>query len=144
MPILRAAVLGRLAGEQREAVAHISEESLEAQDPALHSRYSRAVYPAWFADADMAARFAPPDAMSVTGAAVLGRLRRGYDWRDRLRGLSTPTLVIHGQDDPLPLADFATDPYILPTARATVVPSSGHMPFWEAPQRFFALIESFL
>jgi len=144
MPILRAAVLARLHGERRDAVAHISEKSLEAQDPALHSRYSRAVYPAWFADNEMAARFAPPDAISVTGAAILGRLRRGYDWRDRLRALSVPTLVIHGESDPLPLADFATDPYMLSAARTIVVPSSGHMPFWEAPQRFFELIESFL
>lgn len=144
MPILRAAILERLHGEQRDAVAHIPEKSLETQDPALHSRYSRSVYPAWFADRDMAARFAPPDAMSVTGAAILGRLRRGYDWRDRLRALSAPTLVLHGEADPLPLADYASDPYKLPTARVIAVPSSGHMPFWEAPQRFFALIESFL
>jgi len=25
-----------------------------------------------------------------------------------------------------------------------VVPAAGHMPFWEAPQRFFSALESFL
>jgi proline iminopeptidase len=144
MPILRHAVLTRLHGQQRDAVAHISEESLGNPDPALHSAYSRAVYPAWFADTEMAAHFTPPDASSETGAAVLARLRReGYDWRDRLRALSTPTLVLHGEEDPLPLADSVHQFYI-GTAQPVVVPSSGHMPFWEAPQRFFASIESFL
>jgi pimeloyl-ACP methyl ester carboxylesterase len=93
----------------------------------------------------MASKFTPPDAFSPTGAAVLARLRRGYDWRDRLRALSAPTLVIHGEQDPLPpLAEPRVKSYILPTAQVVVVPASGHMPFWEAPARFFSLVESFL
>ena len=145
MPRVRQAVLDRLVGDEREAVERIPEEALDDPDPTLHSAYARAVYPAWFADADLAKRFRPPDAISVTGAAILARLRRnGYDWRDRLRGLSPPALVIHGSLDPLPLAVSATDPYILANSRRAVIPSSGHMPFWEAPGRFFSLIESFL
>ena len=144
MAPLRQRVLARLEGEQRDAVASISEESLGNPDPMLHSTYSRAVYPAWFADAEMASRFAPPHATSETGAAVLARLRRhGYDWRDRTRSLSTPTIVIHGEQDPLPLAISRDDSYIR-SAQIEVVPSSGHMPFWEAPDRFFSLIDSFL
>jgi proline iminopeptidase len=145
MAPLREAVLDRLAGDERDAVARISEESLGRPDPALHSAYARAVYPAWFADHDLAARFRPPDALSPTGTAALARLRReGYDWRDRLRGLSTPTLVLHGETDPLPLAVSSDNSYILANANRIVVPTSGHMPFWEAPERFFSLIRSFL
>jgi proline iminopeptidase len=146
MAPLRQAVLARLHGDQREAVARISEDSLGNPDPALHSEYSRAVYPAWFTDSEMAIHFTPPNATSVTGAAVLARLRRdGYDWRDRLRAVSTPTLVLHGERDPLPLglADLAHESY-LGSAQFAVIPSSGHMPFWDAPRRFFELLESFL
>jgi proline iminopeptidase len=145
MPMLRAAVLARLDGDERQTVASISEDALGVPDPELHSAYSRAVYPAWFADADMAHRFVPPHAMSATGAAILARLRRdGYDWRDRLRALPTPTLVIQGELDPLPLANARANSYIVPIRKEIVIPSAGHMPFWEAPQRFFSLIESFL
>jgi pimeloyl-ACP methyl ester carboxylesterase len=148
MPILRQNVLARLSGEQREAVASITEAELANPDPDLHSAYSRAVYPAWFADDELANRFAPPHAISATGAAVLARLRRdGYDWRDRLRALSIPTLVIHGARDPLPflpLANGEEKSYIVRDLQLAVVPSSGHMPFWEAPERFFSLIASFL
>jgi len=145
MPILRKNVLDRLEGDQRDAVAKISEHALGTPDAELHSNYSRAVYPAWFADEEMASRFTPPEAISETGTAVLARLRRdGYDWRERLSALSAQTLVIHGEQDPLPLADPRPKSYILPNAQVVVVPSSGHMPFWEAPQRFFSLIESFL
>jgi len=148
MPILRRNVLERLTGDKREAVARIAEADLGNPDPELHSTYSRAVYPAWFADAELAAKFTPPHAISATGAAVLARLRRdGYDWRDRLRALSSPTLVIHGAQDPLPflpLANAGDKSYILRDLQLFVVPSSGHMPFWEAPERFFSLIDSFL
>jgi proline iminopeptidase len=145
MAPLRRNVLARLTGEQHDAVAHICEEMLGVPDPRLHSDFSRAVYPAWFADAEMASHFTPPEALSETGTAVLARLRRdGYDWRETLRSLSTPTLVIHGEEDALPLASSVDNSYILENARYEVVPSSGHMPFWEAPARFFALIESFL
>jgi proline iminopeptidase len=144
MAPLRAAVLAHLEGDDRATVDHISEKMLGEPDPALHSRYSRAVYPAWFADAEMARRFTPPAAESVTGTAVLARLRReGYDWRARARALSTPTLVIHGELDPLPLAYSANDCYIA-NEQVVLVPAAGHMPFWEAPERFFSALESFL
>jgi proline iminopeptidase len=145
MAPLRANVLERLHGAQREAVARISDEMLAEPDPVLHSEYSRAVYPAWFADAEMAKRFTPPAAMSPTGAAVLARLRgEGYDWRPRLSALSVQTLVLHAELDPLPLTVSRDISYILQEARHVVVPSSGHMPFWEAPERFFALLSDFL
>jgi proline iminopeptidase len=145
MAPLRANVLARLHGDQRAAVAEISEESLANPDPELHSRYARAVYPAWFVNEDMAARFTPPAALSRTGAAVLARLRGdGYDWRSNVSSIDVPTLVVHGADDALPLAVSETNSYIIPRARYEVIPSSGHMPFWEEPERFFALIESFL
>lgn len=145
MAPLREAVLARLHGAEREAVARVSEEMLGEPDAVVHSDYSRAVYPAWFADAEMAKRFTPPSATSQTGAVVLARLRReGYDWRARLRALSIETLVLHGELDPLPRTLSSENSYILPHAHHVVVPSSGHMPFWEAPERFFSLVESFL
>jgi len=144
MAPLRQRVLARLHGEQRNAVESISEESLGTPDAALHSAYSRAVYPAWFADTDMASHFSPPDARSDTGTAVLSRLRRdGYDWRNHVRAVSTSTLVLHGDNDPLPLAEPVHESYI-GKLQVVRLPTSGHMPFWEAPQRFFETLESFL
>lgn len=144
MAPLRVAVLARLHDEDRDTVDRISEKMLGDADPDLHSTYSRAAYPAWFADAEMASRFTPPAARSETGTAVLARLRRdGYDWRPKVRALSLPTLVLHGEADPLPLAPSVPDSYIS-TAHIVMIPSAGHMPFWEAPQRFFSALDSFL
>jgi proline iminopeptidase len=145
MTPLREATLARLTPTERPAVVSIPEQALKDPDPDLHAAYTRAVYPAWFHDAEMARSFAPPKVTSVTGAVILARLRRdGYDWRARLRALSVPTLVIHGEDDALPVSVSAELAALLPRAQRQLVPRSGHMPFWEAPDDFFLAVESFL
>lgn len=145
MAPLRHAVSLRLSIEDRVAFNRIAESSLDEPDSELQAAYSRAVYPAWFYDAELAHSFAPPKVTSVTGAVILARLRRdGYDWRARLRALSVPTLVIHGEDDALPVAVSAELAALLPRAERQLVPHCGHMPFWEAPDVFFPAVESFL
>lgn len=81
----------------------------------------------------------------MTGATLAARLRRdGYGWRDALRALSVPTLVIHGERDALPAAVALEIAELLPRARHALLPDAGHMPFWEAPERFFDAAGSFL
>jgi proline iminopeptidase len=139
------AVSARLTESQRGDFDRITDADLEQPDPEIQATYSRAVYPAWFADAEMAHAFTPPKVTSATGAVILARLRRdGYDWRSRLRALSVPTLVIHGEDDVLPVSVSAELADLLPRATRLLVPRSGHMPFWEAPEALFPAVESFL
>ena len=92
------------------------------------------------------ARFiVPPSVTTDTGAVILARLRRdGYDWRTRLRALSVPTLVIYGEDNALQVAVSAALAALLPRAQGRSVPGSGHMPFWEAPEVFLTVVDSFL
>jgi proline iminopeptidase len=145
MTPLREAVSARLTGSQREEFDRITDADLERPDPEIQATYSRAVYPAWFADPDMARTFTPPKVTSATGAVILARLRRdGYDWRSRLRALSIPTLVIHGEEDALPASVSAELADLLPRATRLLVPHAGHMPFWEAPDLLFPAVESFL
>lgn len=145
MPPLRANVLARITGEDRDFVERTTDDVLGQPDPALHSRYNRAVYPAWFGDREMATYFRPPEALSQTGSAVLADLRRnGYDWRVRFRTLAVPSLVLHGELDALPASTADRWIEVLPQGRRALLPRSGHMPFWEEPERFFHLVEAYL
>jgi proline iminopeptidase len=145
MPLLHEAALARVNDEDRATLERLGGTPLHEPDVEVHGAYSRASYGAWFADPDMAAHFAPPHAASVTGAAIAAHLRReGYDWRERLRALSVPTLVIHGERDALPAAVALELSELLPRARHALLPDAGHMPFWEAPERFFDVAGSFL
>jgi proline iminopeptidase len=137
--------LPRLSAGDRAVLERITPEALLAPDPNVHSAYSRAMYAAWFADASLAEMFSPPRSDSQTGAAVAAQLRgEGYDWRPLLRAVSVPTLVIHGDRDLLPLGVARDTVATLRNARLEVIPDAGHMPFWESPELFFTLTESFL
>ena len=145
MPALEEAARERLDPAARAALDRYPLSALTTDDPTVQSAHARALYPAWFADRSLATLFSPPRATSVTGAAVAGRIRReGYDWRALLSALRAPVLVISAERDLLPLKVGRELADTLPSARLVVVPGSGHMPFWEAPQRFFAVVESFL
>lgn len=137
--------LARLGPTDRAILSRLGGPSLATGDPAIHSAYARAIYPAWFANPELAAFFSAPRSTSQTGAAVAARLRsEGYDWRARLRALRNPTLVIHGELDVMPVRVAHDLVALLPNAELAVLPGSGHMPFWEAPAPFFARCESFL
>ena len=145
MPALQANALARVDDERRAVLSALYPERLWTPDVAAQGAYSRASYPAYFVDPDFRGRFSPPEAVSVTGAAVAARLRReGYDWREPLRALFTPTLVLHGEGDALPTSVATELAGVLPRARLSLIPAAGHMPFWEAPQRFFSEVDAFL
>jgi len=138
--------LSRASREALEAAAGLMARSEDVEQYAEHyATYSRALYPAWFGDAELAAVFSPPRAASRTGAAVAARLRReGYDWRHRLADLNVATLVIHGERDLVPAGEARETAALLPQARLALIRDAGHMPFWEAPEQFFTLVEEFL
>jgi proline iminopeptidase len=137
--------LERLDPGGRAMLQRYDDWTLGKSDPAVQSAYSRALYPAWFADSDFAKMFAPPRSESVAGAAVAARLRReGYDWRSLARAFKRPAIVIHGMADLLPVAVAEELVSLLPNATLATIPGAGHMPFWEAPERFFDLVNSFL
>jgi pimeloyl-ACP methyl ester carboxylesterase len=145
IPTLRRNALARLHGEARNRLERISEQALTSPDPEVHAEQTQAIYPAWFADAEMASRFLLPKALSKTGATVLARLREEhYDWRQEIRAVRAPTLVIHGELDPLPVETSFELASLVSGAQHAVIPDAGHMPFWDAPDVFFPLVERFL
>ena len=145
IPLLRRNALSRLSGELRNRLERLDEGALTSPDAEVHAEQTQAIYPAWFSDADMALRFTLPRVVNETGAAVLARLRaQHYDWRRELTAIRAPALVIHGSDDPLPVETAFQLVSLIPDSIPAVIPDAGHMPFWEAPDVFFPLVESFL
>lgn len=68
----------------------------------------------------------------------------GYDWRPLARRVSAPTLLLHGNRDPLPLAGSEEWARVLPHARLQVIANAGHYPHAEQPEQFFPAVEAFL
>lgn len=111
----------------------------------MHGEYSRAIYPAYFADHDFAALFRPPVEASATGSAVASRLRReGYDWRPNASAIAARTLIVHGADDVIPPRLAGETAALIPRSRTLIIEGAGHMPFFEQPDEFFAAVRGFL
>lgn len=130
--------------DERAALAAMDPRDLFADDPELHARYSRLFYPAWFHD--VTAMLAPPPlSLSPTGAAVVARLRReGYDWRASHARVKAPVLLIHGDQDCIPVQEADANARVLPRAHVLRVEDSGHMPFFEWPALVFEAALRFL
>ena len=134
-----------LAGEKREALQRLDPRALHQDEIEKHGEYTSALYPAWFADREFGAIFSSPRANSQTGASVAARLRReGYDWRDRIASIRVPTLIIHGDHDLLDMSVPESIYRLIPGSKVSIIEHAGHMPFWEAPEDFFARVEAFL
>lgn len=90
---------------------------------------------------------APPEAirfgMRTTGEATWASLG-DWDWRAELKGVKAPVLVIHGDEEAIPLAQVREWVTALPDARILVLEKTGHFPHAEQPSIVFPAIEDFL
>ncbi len=68
-----------------------------------------------------------------------------YDYRDRLKEIACPTLIVWGERDRVVTAKDA-DVYeqLIPNARKVILKDTGHLPMIERPAAFNALLEEFL
>ena len=72
-------------------------------------------------------------------------INTSHDTRARLREIRVPTLVVHGDVDPLvPLRAGELLAEGIPGARLAVLPGIGHIPHRETPDEFCALVGPFL
>ena len=85
---------------------------------------------------------APQDPAAWAAQAAAGAT---FDAYDRLGSLTAPTLVQAGSED------VVVDPRnsellveLLPDARLVAFPGTGHLFFWEEPERFVATVGAFL
>jgi proline iminopeptidase len=100
----------------------------------------------------VAGYFARPErAHDLTPFRVTGRVQQSvweslgdYDLTPHLAAVHIPTLIVHGRQDPIPLASPESLARALPDARLVVLEDSGHVPYVEAPDGLFAAIEQFL
>ncbi len=67
-----------------------------------------------------------------------------WDWRKRVTSIKTPTLVIHGEEDLIPLESSLEWAEAIPQARLLTIACSGHFPHLEAPDIYFSAVEKFL
>jgi proline iminopeptidase len=122
----------------------LAASGLRERDPdAYRQRLFELSVAGYFAD--------PARARDLTPFRVMGRVQQSvwdslgeFDFTARLRAVTCPVLVLHGTDDPIPLASSRSIARELPDAELVVLDGSGHVPYVEAPDELFAAIRRFL
>lgn len=132
---------------RQEAVAPerevLRQSGLAGRDPdAYRQRGFELSVAGYFAD--------PARAHDLTPFRVMGRVQQSvwqsledYDMRPTLARIQCPALVVHGRQDPVPLAsseDVARDL----RAELLVLEDCGHVPFVEQPDALFTALDIFL
>src|SRR2546423_443630 len=92
----------------------------------------------------------PRKATDLTPFRVVGRVQQSvweslenFDLIPELEGVKIPTIVIHGRDDPIPLASSTEAARALGT-NLVVLDDCGHVPYVEQPSKLFAALDPFL
>lgn len=90
---------------------------------------------------------APPEAirfgMTKTNPATFGSLG-DWDWTPKLSRVKAPVLIIHGEEDAIPIGAVREWTKALPNARLIEVKNAAHFPHAERPAIVFPAIEKFL
>ncbi len=92
----------------------------------------------------------PSLARNLTPFRITGRTQQAvwdslgdFDFRKDIAGLSVPAVVVHGEDDPIPIETAETLAGLL-KAPLHRIPGCGHVPYVEAPESFVAALDPFL
>jgi len=125
--------------------AELAASNLRERDPeAYRQRNFELSVAGYFAD--------PRSARDLTPFRVTARVQQSV-WEslgdfdlaadDRLASIRSRTLIVHGRQDPIPLASSEKAAKIL-GATLVVLDNCGHVPYVEQPSALFAAIDSFL
>lgn len=90
---------------------------------------------------------APPESirfgMTKTNPTTFGSLG-DWNWTSDLARVNAPVLIIHGEENSIPMAMVSNWVTALPNARILRLPHTGHFPHAEQPNIVFPAIETFL
>ena len=97
----------------------------------------------YFHDPARARDLTPFRVTGRTQQAVWDSLGEDFDLRPALRELAVPAIVVHGDDDPIPVETARATAEAL-GAPCVVLPACGHVPYVEALEPFRAALDGFL
>lgn len=123
--------------------AELAASGLRESDPAAYRQRAFELSVAgYFAD--------PRKSESLTPFRVTARVQQSvwqslgeFDLRDELRAVRLPVLVVHGRNDPIPLASSEAAALAL-DGRLVVLDECGHVPYVEQPEALFDAVLRFL
>lgn len=148
-----ATVQSRLTKEQRDRAEALQKQWMTGDATKICREYWSIMTPPRLAKSSPASAVksdfctAPPEAivygMTKTNPKTFGSLG-DWDWRSQLAHVKVPALIIHGEEDAIPMSMVSAWATSMPHARLLRVKDAAHFPFAERPAIVFTAIEAFL
>ncbi len=124
--------------------SELQASGLRARDLAqFNQRLFELAVAGYFHDPRRARELTPFRITGRTQQEVWNSLGENFDLRPALQRLAVPAIVVHGDDDPIPL-DSARATAAALGAPLVVLPQCGHVPYVEARDAFVAALDPFL
>ena len=132
-----------LAPELQARRRTLRESGLRERDPEAYQRqiFDLSVEP-YFSDPSRVGEMTPFRVTGRTQQEVWASLG-DYDLRPALAKLTVPAVVLHGEDDPIPVASARAAAEAL-GAEFHSIPQCGHVPHVEAPDTLVGVLDPFL
>ena len=93
----------------------------------------------------------PKNVQQLTPFRVTGRVQRSvwdslgdYDLTAELPRIACPVIILHGREDPIPMASSQAAARAMLRAELQVLDGSGHVPYVEASEALFTAVRRFL
>lgn len=88
----------------------------------------------------------PPAALANSSVVYRGALGAAgdWDWRDQFQRVNVPVLILHGAQDPIPIAAAGEWQKAFPKATLVPIEGAGHFPQVEQPAAFRKALDAFL
>lgn len=130
--------------ELKAARGELMASDLRQRDPAAYNqRLFELAVTGYFHDPAKVRELTPFRVTGRTQQAVWDSLGPDFDLRPDLRKLQLPAIVLHGDDDPIPVETARATAEAL-DAEFVLLPDCGHVPYVEAPEEFTAALDRFL
>jgi proline iminopeptidase len=121
----------------------LTRSGLREKDPASYRQRAFELGVAgYFADPSKARDLTPFRVVAKVQQSVWESLGN-FDLIGDLEGIKTPSIVIHGRDDPIPLASSVEASRAIGTD-LVVLDDCGHVPYVEQPKPLFSALDTFL
>ncbi len=147
---MRANIRDRRPPEDQELLEEIyASDAFQADDPGTIAQFWRVYFRVYFADTSFASSMnltfgENTIANGNTVARLILESVGDFDLRDDLSRVTCPTLVVHGDADPMPVS-FAEEIHrSIPGSELRILGRSGHWIFVDATDRFCSAVENFL
>ena len=77
-------------------------------------------------------------------SAEFGPYLLNYNLYDKMESIDSPTLIVHGQYDPIPISSIEKMSDTINSSELHIINGSGHFVHLEKPDEYFNLIRYFL